>query len=36
VNERIKLSYGCAYGLHVSSIQGEGTRIEIRLPLINS
>lgn len=36
VNERIKLSYGSSYGLKVKSIQGEGTRIEIRLSLINS
>ncbi|WP_438348590.1 cache domain-containing sensor histidine kinase [Paenibacillus sp. FA6] len=36
VNERIKLSHGSSYGLKVTSVQGEGTRIEIRLPFINS
>jgi two-component system sensor histidine kinase YesM len=36
VNERIKLTYGSSYGLKVDSVQGEGTRIEIRLPFINS
>jgi two-component system sensor histidine kinase YesM len=36
VNERIKLSYGSLYGLQLTSIQSEGTRIEIRLPLMSS
>ena len=35
VRERIKLQYGEAYGLQVDSREGEGTVVEIRLPLRN-
>ncbi|MGG6311480.1 sensor histidine kinase [Paenibacillus macerans] len=34
VNNRIKLLYGEAYGVHISSTKGEGTKIRIVLPLI--
>ncbi len=34
VQQRIKLFYGMQYGLDVQSIEGEETRISIRLPLI--
>ncbi|MEF2877175.1 MAG: histidine kinase [Blautia sp.] len=34
VNERIKLIYGNAYGLHISSMKGYGTQIVIRLPMV--
>lgn len=33
VNERIKLQYGPQYGLSVSSVPGEGTEVEILLPV---
>lgn len=32
VNERLVLLYGEEYGLQVSSVQGEGTCVEIRIP----
>lgn len=35
VNQRIRLFYGEAYGLRISSAPGKGTRIEILLPLRN-
>lgn len=34
VHERIRLTYGNAYGLSISSRLGEGTTVEIRHPLI--
>jgi two-component system sensor histidine kinase YesM len=34
VNQRIKWNYGSAYGLHIESAPGLGTRVEIRLPAI--
>ncbi len=34
VQERVKLLFGRDYGLQVSSTPGEGTRVEIRLPLV--
>lgn len=34
VNERIKLYFGKEFGLHFRSIQGEGTRVTISLPVI--
>lgn len=34
VNDRIKLIYGAAYGLHIASLEGYGTQITIKLPLI--
>ncbi|WP_167357159.1 cache domain-containing sensor histidine kinase [Paenibacillus pectinilyticus] len=33
VNERIKLHYGMQYGMQISSVQGEGVRLELVLPL---
>ncbi|THF75356.1 cache domain-containing sensor histidine kinase [Cohnella fermenti] len=33
VRERIKMQYGEAYGLRIDSREGEGTVVEIRLPL---
>lgn len=33
VNERIRLKFGNAYGLHIDSIEQEGTIVEIWLPL---
>lgn len=35
VNERIKLLYGSAYGVEISSEIGRGTKVKIRLPLIS-
>ncbi len=35
VNDRIQLMYGVRYGLRIFSKDGEGTRIEIRLPYEN-
>lgn len=32
VNQRIKLVYGEAYGLRLTSVEGEGTLVEMRLP----
>lgn len=32
VHERIRLNYGEPYGLHITSLQGEGTRVELLLP----
>lgn len=34
VNNRIRLLYGNAFGIHVSSTRGVGTEVEITLPLI--
>lgn len=34
VHDRIKLMYGEGYGVDISSSRGEGTKIQIRLPLI--
>ncbi|GJM78081.1 hypothetical protein HMSSN139_05770 [Paenibacillus sp. HMSSN-139] len=34
VHERIRLNYGEPYGLKISSVQGEGTRIVLVLPLL--
>ena len=34
VNERIKLIYGEAYGVSISSERGEGTKVRIVLPLV--
>ncbi|KAF5031817.1 hypothetical protein DSECCO2_623840 [anaerobic digester metagenome] len=36
VNNRIRLLFGEEYGLHVFSIPGAGTDVEITLPAINS
>ena len=32
VNERIRLTYGEGYGVHIESIPDKGTRVIIRLP----
>lgn len=34
VHERIRLNYGEPYGLNISSVKGEGTRIVLLLPLL--
>lgn len=34
VDERIKLYFGKEYGLHFESIEGEGTRVTISLPIL--
>lgn len=34
VSERIKLNYGQEYGITVSSVYGEGTKMQIRIPAI--
>lgn len=34
VNERIRLRFGRAYGLRITSVYGEGTRVEVHLPMI--
>lgn len=36
VNERIKLLYGETYGVEITSTLGEGTKVRIRLPCIES
>ena len=36
VNERIQLKFGEEYGLSIHSVYGEGTRVEIRLPYLQS
>lgn len=36
VHERIKIMYGKAYGVEVTSSLGEGTKVKIRLPIIKS
>ena len=36
VHERIRLLYGEEYGITIASRKGEGTRVKIRLPLIES
>lgn len=33
VNERIKLHYGVQYGMQISSVEGEGVRLQLVLPL---
>ncbi len=33
VDERIKLLYGEAYGIEISSVKGEGTKVKINLPI---
>lgn len=35
VHERIRLHYGEAFGLYIASKEGEGTRVEVHLPIIN-
>ncbi|MBO4688026.1 MAG: sensor histidine kinase [Clostridiales bacterium] len=35
VNERIRLTYGEEYGIHIESVLDKGTRVEIRLPKMN-
>lgn len=35
VNERIKLSHGPEYGISINSVHGQGTVVEVRLPLVN-
>ena len=34
VNQRIKLKFGEEYGVKISSKYGKGTKVEIRLPLV--
>ena len=34
VNQRIKLRFGDKYGVKITSIYGKGTRVEIRMPLV--
>ena len=36
VNQRIKLRFGEEYGVRISSKYGEGTKVEIRMPLIEA
>jgi two-component system sensor histidine kinase YesM len=36
VNQRIKLRFGEDYGVRISSKYGEGTKVEIRMPLIEA
>lgn len=36
VNERIKLSHGPEYGISINSVPGQGTVVEVRLPLVNT
>ncbi|MNG24933.1 hypothetical protein D3C84_1097130 [compost metagenome] len=33
VNERIKLHFGMQYGMQISSVEGEGVRLQLVLPL---
>jgi two-component system sensor histidine kinase YesM len=33
VDERLRMLYGEAYGLHIESAPGSGTRVVIRIPL---
>ncbi len=35
VNERIKLKFGESYGIFISSILGEGTRVEVKIPIFS-
>lgn len=35
VNQRIKLKFGTQYGLHISSVEGKGTKVLICIPLIH-
>jgi two-component system sensor histidine kinase YesM len=35
VNERLKLFYGNEYGIKISSVKGEYTKVEVILPCIN-
>ena len=32
IDERLKMTFGNTYGLHITSAIGEGTRVEIRIP----
>ena len=34
VNQRIKLRFGNEYGVTISSVENEGTRVEIRMPFV--
>ncbi|MED4229103.1 sensor histidine kinase [Neobacillus cucumis] len=34
VNERIKLSFGNDYGLQIDSVEGKGTKVEIKHPIL--
>ncbi|OXM85529.1 cache domain-containing sensor histidine kinase [Paenibacillus rigui] len=34
VNERIQLTYGTAYGIHIHSELGKGTTVEVRHPMV--
>ena len=36
VNNRIHLLFGEQYGMHVYSIQGKGTDVEVTLPVVTS
>ncbi len=36
VNDRIKLYYGAEYGLKYTSVPGQGTTVEIRLPILGT
>lgn len=33
VDERIRLNYGLEYGLEFDSVEGEGTKVRILLPI---
>ena len=35
VNDRIKLNFGDSYGLHFTSVLGQGTTVDIWLPVLN-
>ena len=35
VNERIRLSFGTRYGIHISSLYGQGTTVEVLHPLVS-
>ncbi len=35
VHDRLKLLYGDGFGLTISSEPGEGTRVKIRIPLLD-
>lgn len=34
VQQRIQLNYGAQYGLHIESVYGEGTEVEVRIPAV--
>lgn len=36
INERLRIHYGSDYGLHLESVQGQGTTVMIRLPIKRS